>query len=245
MDNEQAISRRQLLELSVGLGGLASTSLLAQTPANESRSSAAYTKADTALLIIDPYNDFMSEGGKMYKQTLETATEVGFYANMRKLIPAVRAAGIRVFIVPHHKAVKGDYDGWYAVTSTQRGAGRAMLFEAGTWGGDWHPEFGPKPGDVVIKEHWAQSGFANTDLDQQLKQHGIRRVVLVGFIANTCVESTGRFAMELGYHVTLVKDATAAFSKEGMNAAIVVNAPTYAHAITTTAELVAALPKAG
>jgi hypothetical protein len=30
--------------------------------------------------------------------------------------------------------------------------------------------------------------------------------------ANTCVESTGRFGMEFGYHVTLVKDATAAFS---------------------------------
>jgi len=51
--------------------------------------------------------------------------------------------------------------------------------------------------------------------------------------------------MELGYHVTLVKDATAAFSKDGMNAAVVVNAPTYAHAITMTAELIANLPKAG
>jgi len=51
--------------------------------------------------------------------------------------------------------------------------------------------------------------------------------------------------MELGYHVTLVKDATAALSKDGMNAAVVVNAPTYAHAITMTAELIANLPKAG
>jgi nicotinamidase-related amidase len=37
----------------------------------------------------------------------------------------------------------------------------------------------------------------------------------IGLLANTCVESTGCFAMELGYHVTLVKDATAAFSKKG------------------------------
>ena len=162
---------------------------------------------------------------------------------MKKLIPAVRAAGIPVVIVPHHRAVKGDYADWQAVTSSQRGSAGIMLFAAGTWGGEWHPEFGPKPGDIVIKEHWAQSGFASTDLDQQLKQHGIRKVILVGFIANTCVESTGRYAMELGYHVTLVKDATAAFSKDGMHAAHVVNGPTYAHAITTTGVLLEAIPK--
>jgi hypothetical protein len=56
-------------------------------------------------------------------------------------------------------------------------------------------------------------------------------------IANTCIEATGRSAMELGYHVTLVKDATAAFSPEAMHAAHAINA----HVITTTDELVAEL----
>lgn len=48
-------------------------------------------------------------------------------------------------------------------------------------------------------------------------------MIVVGLLANTCIESTSRFAMELGYHVTLVKDATAAFSKERMRAAHEVN----------------------
>ena len=61
-------------------------------------------------------------------------------------------------------------------------------------------------------------------------------------IANTCVESTARFGMELGYHVTLIKDATAAFSHEGMRAAHEVNGPTFAHAILTTEELLSLLP---
>jgi nicotinamidase-related amidase len=94
---------------------------------------------------------------------------------------------------------------------------------------------------VIIKEHWAQSGFANTDLDLQLKQHGIQKIVLVGLIANSCIESTGRFGMELGYHVTLVKDATAAFSAEGMKAAET-NVPMLAQAILTTKELLDQLP---
>jgi nicotinamidase-related amidase len=61
-----------------------------------------------------------------------------------------------------------------------------------------------------------ESGFAKTDLDLQLKQRGIQKIVLVDLIANSCIESTGRFGMELGYHVTLVKDATAASNAKGM-----------------------------
>ena len=116
-------------------------------------------------------------------------------------------------------------------------------FARGEWGGDWHPDFVPQPGDVIAKEHWAQSGFANTDLDQQLRQHGISHVILIGLLANTCIESTGRYAMEIGYHVTLVRDATAAFSEEMMHAAHALNGPTYAHAILSTAELLEALSR--
>ena len=85
---------------------------------------------------------------------------------------------------------------------------------------------------------------SNTDLDFQLKQHGVTHVVAVGMLANSCIESTSRFAMELGYHVTLVRGATAAFSHEFMHAAHDLNGPTFAHAILTTPELLAALPPA-
>ncbi len=77
-----------------------------------------------------------------------------------------------------------------------------------------------------------------------MKQKGITHVIVVGLLANTCIESTARFAMELGYHVTLVRDATAAFSHEMMHAAHELNGPTYAHSILTTDEVIAALPKA-
>ena len=46
---------------------------------------------------------------------------------------------------------------------------------------------------MSLSTHWGSSGFANTDLDLQLKQHGVRRIILIGMIANTCIESTGRF----------------------------------------------------
>lgn len=92
-----------------------------------------------------------------------------------------------------------------------------------------------------MTDSWGGSGFANTDLDFLLKQHGIENVVVAGMFANTCIETTGKFAAELGYHVTLVRAATAAFSAEAMHAAHEINGPTYAHSIVTTTELIAVL----
>jgi nicotinamidase-related amidase len=106
-----------------------------------------------------------------------------------------------------------------------------------------HPELVPRPGDVVIQQHWGQNGFANTDLDFQLKQRGVEKIIVVGMLANTCVEGTARCGAELGYHVTLVRDATAAFSPEAMHAAHEIDGPTFAHAILTTDAVIAALVK--
>ena len=77
----------------------------------------SYSVNNTALLIVDPYNDFMSKGGKFYERTKETAEAIGFYDNMRKLIPAVRAAHIQVFIVPNHRWREGGYKGMEAYES--------------------------------------------------------------------------------------------------------------------------------
>ncbi len=203
-----------------------------------------YTKEQTALLLVDPYNDFLSNGGKLWPLVEEVATEVGLLDNLRNVISKTRTAGIRIIFVPHRRWEPGDYESWAHPSPDQIAVGKRQVFAKGAWGGEWHPDFVPHPGDIVIKEHWAQNGFANTDLDFQLKQHGIDKVILVGMLANTCIEATGRYAMELGYHVTLLKDATAAFSMDRMHAAHALNGPNFAHAILTTAELIAVLPQA-
>ena len=116
--------------------------------------------------------------------------------------------------------------------------GRGKTFEYGTWGGEIRHEFEPQPGEIVAQEHWCSSGFASTDLDLQLKKHGIHHLIVIGLIAHTCVEATVRYAAELGYEATLVKDATADYSDVEMHAALDVNIPNYATAIVTTDEVV-------
>jgi nicotinamidase-related amidase len=203
-----------------------------------------YPRERTALLLVDPYNDFLSEGGKLWPRVKAIAERVGLLDNMRALVNKARGASIRIYFVPHHRWTPGDYIHWRNPTPYQlAGAGR-QTFAKDTWGGTFHNDFQPQPGDVVVSEHWGSSGFANTDLDHQLKAYDIQKIIVIGMIANTCIEATARFGMELGYHVTLVRDATAAFTEEAMHAAHEIAGPTFAHAILTTSEVIAALPKA-
>jgi len=200
-----------------------------------------YDARKTALLFVDPYNDFLSEGGKLWPLIKPVAEEVHLLDNLRTIQDAVRAAGIQKIIVPHRRWQPGDYECWCHPSPTQRLLMTRRTFSKGEWGGEWHPDFAPQGNDIVVHEHWSSSGFANTDLDFQLKQHGISHVIVVGLLANTCIETTARYAQELGYHVTLVKDATAAFKREMMHSAHELNGPTYAHSIVNTSELIQAL----
>jgi len=197
-----------------------------------------YDKPLAGLLVIDPYNDFISEGGKVWDRLKAVAEANGCVPHMLQVLNAARKAGLRVFYALHRQYRPGDYETWKYIAPVQKAAWSRKVFEAGTWGGEIRSEFAPQPGDIVALEHWCSSGFANTDLDLQLKKHGIHQLIVMGLIAHTCVEATVRHAAELGYEVTIVKDATASYSDEHMHAALEVNLPNYASAIVTADQIV-------
>ena len=198
-----------------------------------------YEKEITALLLVDPYNDFISEGGKIWDRIKGVADVNKCVPNMLQILKAARQSGLRIFYAMHHRYQPGDYENWNYIAPIQKSAQRSKAFEYGTWGGEIRSEFKPEPGEIVAAEHWCSSGFANTDLDLQLKRLGIHKLIVIGLIAHTCIEATVRFAAELGYEVTVVKDATADYSNEEMRAALEINIPNYASAIVTTVEIVA------
>jgi ureidoacrylate peracid hydrolase len=200
-----------------------------------------FNKQLTALLVIDPYNDFISEGGKIWPRIKAVAEAYDCVPHMLQVMNAARQAKLRLFYAMHHRYRPGDYETWKYVAPIQKAAWKNKSFEHGTWGGEIRAEFAPRPGEIVAEEHWCSSGFANTDLDLQLKKHGIHQLIVIGLIAHTCSEATVRYAAELGYDVTVVKDATADYSDEMMHAALDVNMPNYASAIVTTDEIVDAI----
>jgi nicotinamidase-related amidase len=197
-----------------------------------------YEKEISALLVIDPYNDFISEGGKIWDRAKAVGEVNNCVAHMLQVLTAARKAELRVFYALHHRYRPGDYETRKYIAPIQKAAWSRKTVEEGTWGGEIRPEFALQPGDLVALEHWCSSGFANTDLDLQLKKHGIHQLIVIGLLAHTCVESTVRFGGELGYEVTMVKDATTSFSDEQMHAALDINIPNYASAMVTTNEVV-------
>jgi ureidoacrylate peracid hydrolase len=197
-----------------------------------------FEKNITALLVIDPYNDFISEGGKIWGRIRAVAEANGCVPNMLKILGAARTAELRVFYALHCRYRSGDYETWKYIAPIQKRAWSSKAFEYGTWGGEIRRGLEPQPADIVAQEHWCSSGFANTDLDLLLKKHRIHKLIVIGLIAHTCVEATVRYAAELGYEVTVVKDATADYSDEEMHAALDVNLPNYANAIVTREQIV-------
>jgi nicotinamidase-related amidase len=212
--------------------------------AQVSESELTYAPELTGLLIVDPYNDFLSEGGKLFELSRSTLEANNVVEHMRQVLAAARSAGVPVFIAPHHRWRESDpYSHWKTMPPVQASAAKGRAFADGTWGGTFHPDFEPRLGEVVAQEHWLSSGFANTDLDLQLKKHGLRNVIVIGMRANTCIESTVRFAAELGYAVTVVKDAIGSFGHEEMAASLQFNIPAYASAVVSTDEIVAKLSR--
>ncbi|MGB7950351.1 MAG: isochorismatase family protein [Candidatus Binatia bacterium] len=113
----------------------------------------SYLSDRTALLLVDPYNTFSARAG---------SSGCGSKRSRRKnissiicpgLVAAARAAKIQIFIVPHHRWEPGDYAKWRHPNPSQIASGERQTFAKGSWGGEWHRDFGPQEGDVIIKEH--------------------------------------------------------------------------------------------
>ncbi len=63
-----------------------------------------YSITTTGFLLVDPYNDFLAEEGKLYPRTTEVSESVNAIPNLKAIVIGARKAGIRIFYVPHHKS---------------------------------------------------------------------------------------------------------------------------------------------
>ena len=196
----------------------------------------SYPATTTAVIMVDPYNDFISEGGKIWPRVQPVAETVNLVPNLKRLVEGARARGVHVVYAPHRRWREGDFADWKFPHPVHQAVAQYQVFADGTWGGEWHPDLKPQTGDGVADEHWLSSGFANTDLDYQLRKRGVDHVIVVGLATNTCVESTGRYAVEIGYHTTFLKDAVATFTAAEQKAAIELDYPRIAHAVRTVDE---------
>lgn len=140
----------------------------------------------TALVVIDLQNGIVS-----YPTAHPTGEVV---AHARALADAFRRHGLPVVLVNVTGGAPGRAE-----------QSRSMGELPAGWA-DLVPELNRQPQDhVVTKRTWG--AFSNTDLDEYLKKQGVSQIVLAGVATSIGVESTARYAHELGYNVTLAVDA--------------------------------------
>jgi nicotinamidase-related amidase len=95
---------------------------------------------------------------------------------MQQVLNAARKAKLRVFFAMHHRYRPGDYETWTYIAPIQKAAWTRKTFEYGTWGGEFRAEFAPKPGEIVVQEHWCSSPAVarSEDIQKQLDEARVR-----------------------------------------------------------------------
>ena len=193
----------------------------------------------TVLLVIDPVNDFLSEGGAAWEMTKGTVEKNNVIPNLKRAIDGARAQGIQVLFGPMAYTEED-----YAHHNLQKRSGiNRLMFEnkmflAGSWGADFHPELLPQAQDIVLLPHKSCDVF-QTDLAEHLESRGITHLVIAGMTANLCCESTGRHGTEAGYDVTFLSDAIGAAGQPEYDAAININFPLIANGVITVDDFLA------
>ncbi|TVY31957.1 Peroxyureidoacrylate/ureidoacrylate amidohydrolase [Lachnellula occidentalis] len=209
--------------------------------------------AHTAIVLIDPYNDFLHPSGQLHPLLAASLAAKNTLAHLQTLVSTARAQSLPIYYGLHQQTHPGFLAGWKHASPLQESQKASVAFEEGSWGvevfGGLEPDVGG--GDVVVSKHWSSSSFQNTDLDYQLRQRDITNLVFGGLTANTCLESTARYAYELkfgwgnkslpvfesrGYHVTMLSDCTAGFTKKATDAATELIWPLFAHEVMTVEE---------
>ncbi|WP_406502391.1 cysteine hydrolase family protein [Streptomyces sp. NBC_01602] len=202
-----------------------------------------YPADHTALILVDLLNDFFADDGKLNGLIAPMLKEMDLTARLAHLIEKSRERGVRIFYSPHG-IDEHSFDDVTSLLPVFQGALDNQVFWKGSYGGDFYQPLRPRDGETVISHHRMFDSFVGTDLDQKLKAHGIERVVLAGLTAHTCVEGTGRHALEAGYHVTYLTDAVAEFTEAAQRAAVDLSYPTFGHAVSTIDEFLAGIEPA-
>jgi nicotinamidase-related amidase len=210
-------------------------------------------KSDTAVVVIDPQNDVLNETGVSWDLVGDSVKDNNTIENIEQVFKASKQNGFEVFISPHYY-YPTDYAWKFAGTVEQMMLKSKEFDRSGALslhgflgsGADWLERYKPFIEDdktIVVSPHKAYGPQSN-DLVLQLRKRNISKVILLGMLANICVEAHLRDLIEQGFEVLVVKDATAAPQHpelgDGYKAALI-NFGYIANAVLSTDEVVKAM----
>jgi nicotinamidase-related amidase len=213
----------------------------------------SFSISDTALVVIDPQNDFLSPDGATWGLVGDSVTENQTVEHIEQLFQAAKAEKYHTYVSPHYyfpTDKSWQFGGtietlMHEINMFDRTGQLTMDGFAGS-GADWLDRLEKyiEDGETIVTSPHKVMGPESNDLSLQLRKRGIDKVVLAGMSANLCVEAHMRELVENGFDLTVVKDATAAANHPDLGdgyAAALVNFAFIASQVLTTDEAVSAL----
>ncbi|MDW3099404.1 isochorismatase family protein [Pyruvatibacter sp. HU-CL02332] len=208
------------------------------------------SKGETAIVITDPQNDFLSPEGVTWGVVGESITANGTVENLEALFAVAEETDMPVFVSPHYYFAhdhKWHFEG--TLETLMHGIGmfdrpHALTLEGFEGSGaDWLDRYKRyiNNGKTVVTSPHKVYGPDSNDLVLQLRKAGINKVILAGMSSNLCTESHMRSLIEAGFEVMVVTDATAGAITEHYNGydASLVNFRMIASAVDNTENTVA------
>ena len=209
----------------------------------------ALTPAETALIVVDMQNAYLSPGGYIDLVGFDVSGAPPVIEETAQVAAACRVAGIPVIYLqngfsPDQREAGGpSAPVWHKSNALRfmraNEAYAGKLITHGTWDHAIVDPLTPQPGDIVVPKS-RYSGFAGTGLEQVLASRRIRTVLVAGVATNVCVESTIRDAYHREFFPVMVTDATMA-AGPGAQEATEFNVEKFFGWLTTGAEVRAAL----
>jgi nicotinamidase-related amidase len=210
-----------------------------------------FNPEDTALVVTDPQNDFLSPSGATWQLVGASVESNRTVEHLEMLFENAKMRGYEVFVSPHYYYPTDQ--GWkfggtienmmHEINMFDREGALSLKGFAGS-GADWLLVLKRyiEDGKTIITSPHKVYGPQSNDLVLQLRKRGMSKVILAGMSANLCVEAHLRELLEQGFEVAVVKDATAAAQHpelgDGYETALV-NFAFIANAVVTTGEAIA------
>lgn len=157
--------------------------------------------------------------------------------NIVRLLPAARAAGVRVVHCLVRRRPDGLGSNHNAKIFAMSGAG--VDIAPGSPGAALLPELGPEPTDLTLSRRHGVGPMGGTDLDAVLRNLGVTTIVVVGVSLNIAIPNLVMDAVNAAYRVVVPRDAVAGIPAD-YGDAVITNTLSLLATITTTDELLEA-----
>ena len=157
----------------------------------------------TAIVLIGYQNDYFADDGVLHSVVEESTQAV--LNNTLTLLNALVPTDVLMVTTPI--IFTPDYSELTEPVGILEVIKNAGAFKTGTMGAQTIPEI-QKVGDRILEVPGKRglNAFADTNLDNVLRERGVVDVVIAGAVTSICIDTTGRAAFERGYKVTQLSD---------------------------------------